>query len=110
MYKCLTVAALVLLVLTGAMGLRNIANAATFPGSNLSASAVWASGPGPIPPIPGGGHFSASGPGPIPPIPSGGGHFSASGPGPIPPIPGGGGHVTASGPGPIPPIPGGGGH
>jgi len=111
MYKCLTVAALVLLVLTGAMGLRNIANAATFPGSNLSASAVWASGPGPIPPIPGGGgHFSASGPGPIPPIPGGGGHFSASGPGPIPPIPGGGGHVTASGPGPIPPIPGGGGH
>jgi len=117
MYKCLTVVALVLLVLTGAMGLRNIvaANASTFSGSNLLASAFFASGPGPIPPIPpgGGGHFSASGPGPIPPIPpGGGGHFSASGPGPIPPIPpGGGGHFSASGPGPIPPIPpGGGGH
>ena len=44
MYKCLTVVALVLLVLTGAMGLRNIVatNAATFSASSLSASAIWA--------------------------------------------------------------------
>jgi hypothetical protein len=114
MYKCLTVVALVLLVLTGAMGLRSIvaANAVTVSASSFSAPLLWASGPGPIPPIPGGGgHFAASGPGPIPPIPGGGGHFAASGPGPIPPIPGGGGHFSASGPGPIPPIPpGGGGH
>ena len=83
MYKCLTVVALVLLVLTGAMGLKNLtANAATF----SSASAVWASGPGPIP-TPGGGHVWASGPGPIPT--PGGGHFKLSGPGPIP-TPGGG--------------------
>ena len=94
MYKCLTVVALVLLVLSGAMGLRNVAaSAATFSVSSHTAPSIWASGPGPIPPIPpGGGHFSASGPGPIPPIPPGGGHFSASGPGPIPPIPPGGGH------------------
>jgi len=77
MHKCLTVVALVLLVLTGAMGLRNIvgANVVTISAANFSAPVFWASGPGPIPPIPpgGGGHFSASGPGPIPPIPPGGG-------------------------------------
>ena len=98
MHKCLTVVALVLLVLTGAMGLRNIstANAVSISASNFSAPVFWANGPGPIPPIPpgGGGHLSANGPGPIPPIPpGGGGHISANGPGPIPPIPpGGGGH------------------
>jgi hypothetical protein len=77
MHKCLTVVALVLLVLTGAIGLRNIvgANAVTISAANFSAPVFWASGPGPIPPIPtGGGHFSASGPGPIPPSPTGGGH------------------------------------
>jgi hypothetical protein len=117
MSKCLTVVAMVLLVLTGAMGLRNIvvANASTITASNLSAPVIWANGPGPIPPIPPGtgGHFTANGPGPIPPIPPGtGGHFTANGPGPIPPIPPGtGGHFTANGPGPIPPIPPGtGGH
>ena len=77
MQKCLTVVALVLLVLTGAMGLRNIvgANVVTISAASFSAPVFWASGPGPIPPIPpgGGGHFSASGPGPIPPIPPGGG-------------------------------------
>jgi hypothetical protein len=113
MYKCLSVVALVLLVLTGAMGLRNVvvANAATLSASSFLAPAIWANGPGPIPPG-GGGHFTANGPGPIPPIPPGGGHFSENGPGPIPPIPpGGGGHFAANGPGPIPPIPpGGGGH
>lgn len=78
MSKSLTVVALVLLVLTGAMGLRNIAsaNAATFSGSTLLAPAIWSNGPGPIPPTPGGGgrHFTANGPGPIPPTPGGGGH------------------------------------
>ena len=97
MYRCLTVIALVLLVLSGAMGLRNVvaANTATL-SSSYSSTAIWSNGPGPIPPIPpgGGGHFKANGPGPIPPIPpGGGGHFTANGPGPIPPIPpGGGGH------------------
>jgi hypothetical protein len=117
MFKCLTVVALVLLVLAGAMGLRSIvaANAATFSASNLSAPAIWGNGGGPIPPIPpsGGGHVWANGGGPIPPIPpGGGGHVRANGGGPIPPIPpGGGGHVRANGGGPIPPIPpGGGGH
>ena len=77
MSKCLTVVVLVLLVLTGAMGLRNIvaANAATFSASNLSAPAVWANGGGPVPPVPGGGgHVRANGGGPVPPVPGGGGH------------------------------------
>jgi len=67
MYKCLTVVALVLLVLTGAMGLRNLtaASAATFPASSNSIHSVWASGPGPIP-TPGGRGVRARGPGPIP--------------------------------------------
>jgi hypothetical protein len=88
MSKCLTVVALVLLVLTGALGLRNIvaANAATLSSSASSNLAFWSNGPGPIPPTPGG-HFTANGPGPIPPTP--GGHFTANGPGPIPPTPGG---------------------
>jgi ABC-type Co2+ transport system permease subunit len=77
MTKCLTVVALVLLVLTGALGLRNLtaANAATFSASGVSAHAIWASGPGPIPSPPGGGgHVLGSGPGPIPSPPGGGGH------------------------------------
>jgi hypothetical protein len=55
MSKCLTVVAFVLLVLTGAMGLRNIsaANAATFTASSVSAPAVWATSIGIPPPIPG---------------------------------------------------------
>jgi len=83
MSKCLTVVALVLLVLTGAMGLRNItaANAGTFSASSLSTHAVWANGPGPIP-SPGGGKVWANGPGPIPS--PGGGKVRANGPGPIP--------------------------
>ncbi len=91
MYKCLTVVALVLLVLTGAMGLRNLtaANAATFSASGVSAPVVWASGPGPIPTPRGGGNVRASGPGPIP-TPRGGGNVRASGPGPIPTPRGGG--------------------
>jgi hypothetical protein len=101
MSKWLTVVALVLLVLSGAMGLRNlaVANATTVSALNSSSLAIWGNGPGPIPPIPppsGGGHVRANGPGPIPPIPphSGGGHVRANGPGPIPPIPppSGGGH------------------
>ena len=56
MSKCLTVVALVLLVLTGAIGLRNIsaANAATFSASTISAPAIWANSIGIPPPIPGG--------------------------------------------------------
>ena len=75
MSKSLTVVALVLLVLTGAMGLRNLtaANAATFSASSVSAPVIWASGPGPIPSPRGGGHVWASGPGSIP-SPRGGGH------------------------------------
>jgi hypothetical protein len=54
MSKCLTVVALVLLVLTGAMGLRNIVAAgataapswAIGPGPPPQASAIWAIGPG----------------------------------------------------------------
>jgi hypothetical protein len=60
MSKCLTVAAFVLFVLSGAMGLRNLAaaKAATLSGPNVSANAVWTSGIGPFP-VPGqggGGH------------------------------------------------------
>ena len=56
MSKCLTAVAFALLVLSGAMGLRSVAtsNAATVPGSNLSAHSVWISGIGPFP-VPGGG-------------------------------------------------------
>jgi hypothetical protein len=98
MSKWLTVVALVLLVLSGAMGLRNlvVANAPTVSALNSSSLAIWANGPGPIPPSPppGGGHVRANGPGPIPPSPPpGGGHVTANGPGPIPPSPPtGGGH------------------
>jgi len=53
MSKCLTVVALVLLVLTGAMGLRNIVAAgatspiwAIGPGTPPQASPIWAIGPG----------------------------------------------------------------
>jgi hypothetical protein len=59
MSKCLTVVAFALLVLTGAMGLRNIAgaNAVTSSASTISAPAVWANGGGPLPiPKPGGGN------------------------------------------------------
>jgi hypothetical protein len=94
MSKWLAVVALVLLVLSGAMGLRNlvVANAPTVAALNSSSLAVWANGPGPVPPIPpppGGGHVRANGPGPVPPIPPppGGGHVTANGPGPVPPIP-----------------------
>jgi hypothetical protein len=112
MSKCLTVVALALLVLTGAMGLRSIvaANASTLSASNVSAPAIWANGGGPVPPIKGGGGgFWANGGGPVPPIKGGGGGFWANGGGPVPPIKGGGGGFTANGGGPVPPIKGGGG-
>ena len=55
MSKCLAVVAFALLVLSGAMGLRNLAASnATVSSSNLSAHSVWVSGIGPFP-IPGGG-------------------------------------------------------
>ncbi len=111
MSKCLTVVALVLLVLTGAMGLRNIvaANAATLSASGLSAPAIWANGGGPIPPRNGGGPIPPrNGGGPIPPqsISSG---VLANGGGPIPPRNGGGPIPPRNGGGPIPPLKGGGG-
>jgi hypothetical protein len=61
MSKCLTVVAFALFVLAGAIGLRNLAaaNSATLSGSNVSSHAVWTSGIGPFPPMPGqggGGH------------------------------------------------------
>jgi hypothetical protein len=78
MYKCLIVVAFVLLVLTGAMGLRSItaANAGTFSASLNSAPAIWANGGGPVPPAPGGGGITANGGGPVPPA-QGGGGFTA---------------------------------
>ena len=102
MYKCFAVVALVLLVLTGAMGLRNTvaANAVTMSSSMNAAPSIWANGGGPYPPIPtSGGHVWANGGGPYPPIPTGGGHVWANGGGPYPPIPTGGGHVQANGSG-----------
>ena len=92
MSKSLTVVALVLLVLTGAMGLRNIvgANAATLSASNVSAPAVWANGGGPVPPSRGGGGVWGNGGGPVPPS-RGGGGIRANGGGPVPPSRGGGG-------------------
>ena len=95
MSKILTVVALALLVLTGAIGLRNLtaASAATFSVSNLSAPAIWGNGGGPVPPAPGGGgHIWRNGGGPVPPAPGGGGHIWGNGGGPVPPAPGGGGH------------------
>jgi hypothetical protein len=70
MNKWFLVIVLVLLVLAGAMGLRNLATAGS-PGA-----VVMANGPGPIPPSP-----WMNGPGPIPPSPW------MNGPGPIPPSP-----------------------
>jgi len=57
MSKCLTVVAFALLVLSGAMGLRNLATskAATVSGPSLSAHSVWISGIGPFPDPTGGG-------------------------------------------------------
>jgi hypothetical protein len=101
MSKWLMVVALVLLVLTGAMGLRNmvVANATTMSAFHGSAPAIWANGPGPFPPPPPpGGHVRANGPGPFPPPPPPGGHVRANGPGPFPPPPPPGGHVRAYGP------------
>ena len=77
MSKCLTVVALVLLVLTGAMGLRSIvaANASTLSASSFSAPAIWTNGGGPVPPVGGGGgHIYSNGGGPVPPVGGGGGH------------------------------------
>jgi hypothetical protein len=58
MSKCLTVVAFALLVLSGAMGLRNItaANAVTSITPTVSAPAIWAVGPGPAPKLPGPGN------------------------------------------------------
>jgi hypothetical protein len=112
MSKCLTVVALALLVLTGAMGLRSIVagNASTLSATSLSAPAIWSNGGGPIPPLKGGGGgIWANGGGPIPP---------RNGGGPIPPrsvagsssLPNGGGPIPPrNGGGPIPPLKGGGG-
>jgi len=69
MSKWLAVVALVLLVLAGAMGLRNIV-------TSNSGAVILANGQGPIPPTP-----WANGQGPIPPTPWNNGQ------GPIPPTP-----------------------
>jgi hypothetical protein len=52
MSKWLTVVALVLFVLSGAVGLRNlvVAHAPTVSALNSSSLAIWANGPGPWPP------------------------------------------------------------
>ncbi len=51
MSKLLSVVALVLLVLSGALGLRNLvaANATTVSALNNSSPVIWSNGPGPIP-------------------------------------------------------------
>ena len=69
MSKCLTVVALVLLVLTGAMGLRNIvaSGATTLSASSLSAPVIWTHGPG-TPPAHGPGTPPRHGPGTPPAI------------------------------------------
>ena len=79
MSKCLTVVALVLLVLIGAMGLRNIAtaNAATMSSFIGSTPAICSTGPGPIP---WGRGQVTNGPGPIPWVRG----QVTNGPGPIP--------------------------
>ena len=89
MSKWLTVVALVLLVLTGAMGLRTlvVAHASTMSASNSFNPAIWANGPGPIPDFRGS-HVAANGPGPIPDFR--GSHVTANGPGLIPDFRGGG--------------------
>ena len=86
MSKCLSVLALVLLVLVGAMGLRNVtvANAATFSASNVSAPAIWSIGPGTPPVAIGPGTPPAIGPG-TPPVAIGPGTPPAIGPG-TPPV------------------------
>jgi hypothetical protein len=58
MSKWLAVVAFALLVLSGAMGLRNIAgaNAVSSSASTVSAPAIWANGGGPMPTPRGGGH------------------------------------------------------
>jgi len=66
MSKLSTVVALVLFVLSGAIGLRNIVSANLTTMSASSAS-VWSHGPGPIPQV-GGSHQLSHGPGPIPTI------------------------------------------
>jgi hypothetical protein len=94
MSKCLTVVALVLLVLTGAMGLRNIAagNAATLSASGLSVPVFWASAIGPTPPIPlVDDAVRASAIGPTPPIPLVDNAVRATAIGPAPRISNGGG-------------------
>jgi hypothetical protein len=113
MSKWSAVVAAVVLLLTGAIGFRNIvsAHAVTVSALNGSSAASWARVGGPIPPLPpGGGHVMARVGGPIPPLPPGGGHVMARVGGPIPPLPPGGGHVMARVGGPIPPLPPGGGH
>ena len=68
MNKWLTVAVLVLLVLAGAMGLRNATTAKVAP-------FLVANGGGPVPPVP-----WMNGGGTVPPVPWNGG-------GPVPPVP-----------------------
>src|SRR5882724_7325244 len=91
MLKWLKVITLVLLILTGTMGLRMlVANAGSFSGIN----ATWSNGGAPIPPPPPpGGHIWSNGGAPIPPPPPPGGHVKANGGAPIPPPPPPGGHV-----------------
>jgi hypothetical protein len=70
MNKWLVVVVLVMLVLAGAMGLRNLASA------GHAASVVVANGAGPVPPTP-----WMNGAGPVPPTPW------MNGAGPVPPTP-----------------------
>ena len=81
MNRWVTVVVLVMLVLAGAMGLRNLATA-------KAPAVLTANGSGPIPPSP-----WMNGSGPIPPSPW------MNGSGPIPPSP------WMNGSGPIPPSP-----
>ena len=74
MLKILGVVVLVMLVLVGAMGLRNIIT------THGDGSVVMANGCGPVPNPP----YRANGTGPVPPGPG----LRANGTGPVPPGPG----------------------
>jgi len=91
MSKSLSVVALVLLVLSGAMGLRNATAAVSI--SSNPVHATLANGPHPLPlPGSGGGLTFGNGPHPLPLPGSGGGVTFGNGPHPLP-LPGSGGGI-----------------
>jgi len=96
MIKSMKVVAFVLMILIGAMGLRNIATANAASVSGPDVVSQFANGGGPIPPPNGGGPIP-------PPFAPNGSSTLANGGGPIPPPNGGGPIPPPNGGGPIPP-------